>query len=57
MSSSITPLTGIETFAGRSTARAGVGEETERREIVRTEGGKGTVSPGWLATDEPPERK
>jgi hypothetical protein len=37
MSSSITPLTGIETFAGRSTARAGVGQETEQREIVRTE--------------------
>jgi hypothetical protein len=41
MSSSITALTGIETFAGRSTARAGVGQETEQREIVRTEGEAG----------------
>jgi hypothetical protein len=38
MSSSITPLTGIETIAGRSGARAGVGQETEERGIVRTEG-------------------
>jgi len=29
MSSSITTKTGIETFVGRSTARAGVGQETE----------------------------
>jgi hypothetical protein len=41
MSSSITPLTGIETFAGRSTARAGVGQETEQGEIVRTKGEEG----------------
>ena len=40
MSSSITTLTGIETFAGRSTAWAGVGQETEQSEIVRTEGGE-----------------
>jgi hypothetical protein len=38
MSSSITVLTGTETFAKRSTARAGVGQETEQSEIVRTEG-------------------
>ena len=38
MSSSITALTGTEAFAGRSTARAGVGQETEQSEIVRTEG-------------------
>ena len=41
MSSSITTLTGTETFAGRSTARAGVGQETEQREMVRTEGDEG----------------
>ena len=34
-------LAAIETFAGRSTARAGVGQETEQREIVRTEGEEG----------------
>jgi len=38
MSSSITVLTGIETFAERSTARAGVGQQTEQGKIVRTEG-------------------
>ena len=37
MSSSITVLTETEAFAKRSTARAGVGQETEQREIVRTE--------------------
>jgi hypothetical protein len=37
MSLSITTKTGIETFAGWSTARAGVGQETEQREMVRTE--------------------
>jgi hypothetical protein len=41
MSSSITTKTRIEIFAGRSTARAGVGQETEQSEIVRTEGGEG----------------
>ena len=41
MSSSITVLTGTETFAERSTARAGVGQETEQREMVRTEGDEG----------------
>jgi hypothetical protein len=38
MPPSITTKTGIETFAGWSTARAGVGQTTERRELVRTEG-------------------
>jgi hypothetical protein len=47
MSSSITALTGIETFAGRSTARAGVGQETEQREIVRTKGEEGN-GVDWL---------
>jgi hypothetical protein len=41
MSSSITALTGIETVAGRSTARAGIGQETEQPEMVRTEGEEG----------------
>jgi len=41
MSSSITTTTRAEPFAGRSTARAGVGQQTEQREIVRTEGEEG----------------
>src|SRR5664279_1024689 len=48
MSSSITVLTGTETFAKRSTARAGVGQETEQSEIVRTEGGEGQRFDGLL---------
>src|SRR5664280_958005 len=48
MASSITVLTGTESFAKRSTARAGVGQETEQREMVRTEGeeGHGIDGPG-----------
>jgi len=41
MPSSITTKTGIETFARRSAARAGVGQTTEQSEFVRTEGGEG----------------
>ena len=41
MSSSITPQTGTETFTKRSTARAGIGQETDQSEIVRAEGGEG----------------
>jgi len=48
MSSSITALTGTEAFAGRSTARAGVGQETEQSEIVRTEGEGGNGADGPL---------
>ncbi|MHB8431290.1 MAG: hypothetical protein ACYDDZ_12320 [Acidimicrobiales bacterium] len=48
MSSSITTLTGIETFASRSTAPTGVDHETEQSEIVRTEGGEGQRFDGLL---------
>jgi hypothetical protein len=48
MSSLITVLTGTETFAKRSTARAGIGQETEQSEIVRTEGGEGQRFDGLL---------
>ena len=48
MSSSTTVLTEIETFAKRSTGRAGVGQETEQSEIVRTEGGEGQRFDGLL---------
>jgi hypothetical protein len=41
MSSSITPLAGIETFVGGSTAPADIGQQTEQREIVRTKGEQG----------------
>jgi len=48
MSAPITVVTGTETFAKRSTARAGVGQETEQSDIVRTEGGEGQRFDGLL---------
>jgi hypothetical protein len=44
----MTVVTGTETFAKRSTARAGVGQETEQSEIVRTKGGEGQWFDGLL---------
>jgi hypothetical protein len=48
MSPSITRQTGTESFAKRSTARAGVGQETGQSEIVRAEGGEGQRFDGLL---------
>jgi hypothetical protein len=41
MSSSITTKTRAEPLAGRSTARAGVRQQMEQREIVRAKGDEG----------------
>ena len=48
MSHSTTTKTRAEPFAKRSTARAGIGQETEQSEIVRTEGEERLGADGLL---------